>query len=886
MTANRRRHLWMILLSSLALALVLSIAVACGGGDDDDDNDDNDNAATSDDDSAGDDDDDSENDDIKKDPTVSDEATMRPGPTEDGRYILNNGRALSPVGERVTVERYPISIAKHPTLDYIYTATARTPNLITIDSQTMHIVNSRSLPRHFGGLVVNSAGDKLWVALGSNEKILEYLLVAGIPQGSPTEISAFGYPTNLALSADETKLYVTLAFGKRVKIIDLDSGLEVGEMSTGIYPYDIALSPETNRAITANWGTWSASVFNLKTGKLIDDVPVGKNPESVVLSPDGKSAYVVCGDTDDVHEVDLKTAEVTRVIPLYDDLETDGLGAMPTGATLSADEKYLLVASAGYNCIFVVDLAAGEVVGKIPTEWYPEDLVVDGDDIYVITAKGIGAGASGKNAQLDEAFPKEGGALRGSVESIVFPNAQTLADYTEMVDENNLRPSTFYDLEEDFDSPIPKERGKPSEQIKHVVVILKENKTYDQVMGDYEGAEGDESLTVFGEPYTPNLHALSAEFSFCDNYYVEARESDMGHAWATSVMANNYIEKNWVAEGWTLLTGVEPGAIPASGTVFGKMLENDISFRVYGEVVGTISDIGRLAPYMDLNYGFYNQAVSDRLKAMEVIREWEAGIFPQFMYISIPNDHTFGSDPGKPTPQYMVADNDAGMGMLVDWIINSEYWPETAIFILEDDPQSGVDHIDVFRSPFNVVSPYAKRGHISNVQYSMAGMWMTIELILGMPPMTNYDRYTAPMYDLFQTQQILDTDYEAIPSNVPYAINGADLPFAEYSAKQDWSTPDQVERISEVIWAIMKPGVPFPYEYAAAPSWVEEEEAEEEDEAVEYKELMEAYTEFALESGRLDPDFSLLAKKDLHWTDEVAKQAERKYGYKVKGRKK
>ena len=800
----------------------------------------------------------------KVEPVPSAEAYLMPGAIGDGRYILPSGRIISPVGEHVTLDRFPMTVIGHPTLDYIYTIYGvANPELTTIDTSEMTIVDTLQLGSHFGGMAINAAGDTLWVGGGNDDVIYELTLTDGMPTLSRS-IPAPGYPTDVKLSADEQYLTASFAFGKKVSVFELASGEEQIIMNAGVYAYNVAVAENTDRVICTNWGTWTVSIFRWSDGALLADLEVGKNPEGVVILPDGETAYVACSDTDEVVEIDLIDLVVNRSIPLYEDTETMGLGAIATELDLAPDGQTLYVTASGFNSVDVIDTTAGQVIGRIPTEWYPTDVLVRGDDLVVLTGNGISVGDD--YPTTGDRTTGKGGTYYGSAEVIPIPDAATLTDYTEMVIANNERTSLFYEAGVQFDSPIPSQLGTPSDEIKHIVFILKENKTFDQVLADMPGANGDEGLLVFGDYYTPNLHALAAEFTFSDNYYSESHDSDLGHSWATGVMANDYVEKLFRGDGWLLMTGVEPAAVPASKTVFHKMIEDGISFRVYGEIVGTMSDLNLFAPYMNFNYGFYTHAISDERRAAECIREWEAGIFPQFMFIMLPDDHTEGNTPGAPTVEYFVANNDSGMGMLVDWIVNSEHWPETAIFITQDDPQSGVDHVDPHRTPLVVISPYAKRGHISGVHHSMASLWLTFELLLGMDQVTNYDRFTAPLYDFFTTEQNLTVNYNHIPSNVPYEENPDDLPFAKYCQSENWDVPDQVERISEVIWAKMKPGVPYPWRYALSPEEREDEE-EEEAEGQDYRQRMRAYIEYGKKHGLVDPRLDLM-KHGLHKSTE------------------
>jgi DNA-binding beta-propeller fold protein YncE len=779
------------------------------------------------------------------DPVPTADAFLPAGPAGDDRYVLPSGRMITRTGERVTIRPFPTSIVAGGD-GRLFVTTARDAAILTIDADTLAVLDETEMNRHFSGLAINAAGTVLYVGGGTRDVVRQYDVTGPSPVLA-REIPAAGYPLGLALSADEATLYVTLATGKRVAAIDLASGTEVRSYNTGYYPHTVAVSEALGRLITSNWGTTTVSIFETATGDLLADVAVGKGPEGLVVSDDGLTAYVACSDADEIDVIDLAGPSLAGAIPVHAAADS-AVGAAPSYVALGPGGR-LYAVSSGFNAIDVIDPEAREVLGRVPTDWYPTAVLPTADALYVAAAKGTGS----KPGSVGEPLEYE-----GTFAAIPMPDDERLAEYTAQVEENNTRTARFFG-DEEFDSPVPRERGEKSKQIRHVVLILKENKTYDQVLGDVEGTNADPSLLLFGERITPNLHALSRGFAMGDNYYAESHESDQGHMWAAAGICNDYVEKVDAMDGWTVLTGVETGAIPRDGFAFTRMLDWGVSFRIYGEVTGALQDIGRLAPYIDFDYGFYSQNVSDRRKAREVIREWEHGIFPRFIYISLPNDHTFGTSPGSPTMDYMVADNDAALGMLVEWISRSRYWPETAVFIIEDDPQSGLDHVDAHRSPLAVVSPWARRGQVSRVHYSMSSVWATMGRILGIPALSDYDRFAAPMYDLF-TMTPDYAPYTAIPSNVPFQVNPEDLPLADYCARQDWTVPDQVERISEVAWAYMRPGEPFPVgRFAPRP---EEDEDEERAEGMRYRNLMEAYLEYGKKHGLIGPNS--LVGKNLH----------------------
>lgn len=753
-------------------------------------------------------------------PEPGEHAYLRSGPIGDGRFVLPNGRAISPAGETIAVSRFPIDVALSPDGATVAVPSIQRASLALIDTETLSVAQTVPLPYTFTGALFSAAGDKLWVSGGGAQVVYEFDRVGG-EAVLFREIEVLGYPAGLALSPNEGILYVCCNLGHSLCALDLLSGIETARVGTRMYPYDVQVLPDGTKAYVSNWGAGSVSVVDLarhggprETGL----IPVGKNPEGMALSPDGARLYVTNSDTDDLSVIDTAADAVVATYVLHDEA-IDVMGASPGAVAVSSDGVRLYVACSGYNCVDILDAADGSLLGRIPTGWYPSDLALDepGGMLYVANGKGLGSGAAG-------------GAWDGSVSAIPLPTPEELAAYTAEVEANNNWSAGFYSVPKQAGSPIPTEWGEPSEQIRHVIFVLKENKTYDQVLGDLAGTEADPAHLVFGEAVTPNIHALAREFVICDNFYVEGDSSIIGHFWSTCAIANDFAEKTWIAGARMPLSTFEEAAKSPAGTIFHNCLDHGVEFRDYGQFIGVADDLVRFAPYIDLKYGFWNMRTSDEDKVDEFIREVEAGLFPPFVYMILPNDHTYGSSSGAPTPRWLVADNDAGLGKLVDYLSHSPYWADTAIFVTQDDPQSGSDHIDPHRTVGMVISPWAKRDHTSSVLYTMSSMWMTIELILGLPPMTKYDAHTAPMYDCFASTPDL-TPYEQIPNPIPYEENPKGLPFQDYCDRADWAMPDQVSRLGEVLWSVMRPGEPFPYLYSVDDPAEEAEESREAKEA-------------------------------------------------------
>ena len=772
----------------------------------------------------------------KSEPSPIADAYLGTGPDGTGGIIIPSGRRISPASNIIkdtglTTASMPVGCVISPDGMYAFVLSLRDDEVFSVNLNSW-TVESSDHAKIYDGIAINAAGTKLWVSGGGQQQVYEYDLSGG-QMVLHREIKVSGYPIGLVLSPDEQTLYVASSYGHRLAIIDLSSGNEIRSGICQVYPYDVVVNSNDTRAYVSNWGSESVSVINTTNGTNIENISVGKNPEGLAFSADESKLYVANSDSDTISVIDTATNTVSADIGLLDSEKS--IGAMPTDLLLDGDTLY--AACSGYNSIAVIDTITDTLKGHIPTGWYPTAVCKNpvADEIFVTNAKGIGW------------LPEKSVYQPGSVtkfDSDITPTE--LSDYTDEVISNNERPVTFYEGQS-FESPIPTVPGTPSEQIKHVIFVMKENKTYDSIFGDLSTGNGDPSLAVFGEHYTPNAHSLATSFTNCDNFYSESELSLQGHMWGTATICNDYVEKSWASGNREPLSGVEPAAIPKAGSIFMHLYNQGIPFRSYGQVVGTVTELDKLAPYVSLKYGFYSMGVADTVKMAEVIRDMEAGIFPPFVYISLPNDHTDGTKEGSPTMQWYVGDNDAALGMLVDYVSHSEYWKDTAIFVTQDDPQSVADHVDAHRTIGLVISPWAKKGYLSSVMYSMNSMWTTIELILGVPPLTNYDKFSAPMYDCF-TMTPDYTPYAALPNNIPFEYNTKGMPFQAYCEQEVWDAPDQVERMGEVVWAIMKPGEKFPAQYSVDPIF-KEDPAEEAEEAKEYRELVRIWTEYAHKKG-------------------------------------
>lgn len=771
------------------------------------------------------------------DPVINPEALLRPGDIGGGEFVLSNGRRVTPAGTYVQTASFPMDVAVSPDGETAVVVSAKRKRLTIIDVESASITQEFALPGGFSGAVFNAAGDRFWVSGGSAHVVLEYSLSAGVAAEN-ARISVSNMPSGMTLSSDESRLYVACYLGKRVAVINTATGEEIDSIPAHLFSYDVRLSNDGQTAFVSNHGPGTVTAHDLTDdGREIAEMTVGTNPEMMALSPDGARLYVANSDSDDVSVIDTEALEVIDTFELSSS-PAEPLGASPVAVEVTQDGSRLYVTSSTYNSIDVLDAENGDMLGRIPAGWYPTNAVLDEAHGRLFFTNGKGRGSAGRGLY---------DGSQGGLSIADIPDDTDLLNYWDQVEDNVTWSTRFFDLT-GAESPIPFDVGTPSEQIKHVVYVLRENKTFDQVFGTMVGVEADPDLANFDESLIPNAFALARAFSVSDNTYTEGDTSVLGHLWATYGNVNDHAEKAYSAGGIYPLPDVDPNTRPQSPTIFDLLLDNGVPFRSYGQIVGLAHNIEKFAPYMDFKYGFWNMGVSDEVKVDEIIREVEAGIFEPFTYISLPNDHTYGSKTGAPTVDYLMGDNDAALGKLVEYYSHRPEWESTVIFVIEDDPQSGTDHIDPHRTPTLVIGPHVRHGYISQVLYSMPSLWATITRILGVPPMNQYDAYSSPMFDMFTMTPDL-TSYTGIPNPTPFQLGAKGLPMQAYCDEADWSTPDAVERLGEVIWALKKPGVPWPYDYAMSHEEEEDEEEEDEREVAAYHEAMDAILSYASSHG-------------------------------------
>ncbi len=635
--------------------------------------------------------------------------------------------------------------------------------------------------------------------------------------------------------------------------VDAATDRVLARVRLGNRPFQLALAPGDSTLAVANWGDQSVSLLSAATLKETARVPVGVHPTDLTYAADGR-LFVANAESNSVSVIRAGLVVETVITSLH---PNDPVGSTPNGLAVSADSR-LYVANADNNDIAVIDIhepGHSRVLGFIPTGWDPTALALtpDGGHLVVGLAKGIDSRPNWPARDQKHAwkgmsnvpFDFTGNALTGYAEVIAIPDAEQLAAFTHQV-EGNL-PVSDHEI-----TATERETALAAfHDIKHVVFIIRENRTYDQVLGDDPRGDGDKELAYLGQSMTPNAHALAQQTPLLDRYFVEGVISQDGHQWANSAYSTAYNER--ATASWrgfpgshdTLTSAANGNGHPEGprGFAIAVYPNPDNEQRLVRSPAGYLWQLVGRAGLSYYNYGEFGVKVAgaspvytDQLDIdRHTSRDWKylfeksdaergaifardlkaaerSGQWSNFIVISMPWDHTVGLMPGLPTPEAMVADNDLGLGRIVEALSHSSFWASSAIFVTEDDAADGPDHFDAHRSVGFVISPYVKAGFVDHTPYTMTSMVRTMEVILGLPPMTQHDRDATPMYRLFQAKPMLWT-YTTRPETVDLnALNPKTGPLAEASAKLDFSGVDRADPrvMNEILWAAFRPGVPMP----------------------------------------------------------------------------
>lgn len=757
-------------------------------------------------------------------------------------YRLPNGWGLSPAGRSLPLGDLPLNIAVSRSKKMM----AVTNNGQSVQSiQLIDPVNEKQLdavviPKSWYGLTFSPDEKYLYASGGNDNRILKYsitgkklVLVDSIVLGKkwPEKIS----PAGIELDASGRVLFVVTKEDNALYVVDLITKKTSFKLSLGEPAYSCLLSADKKDLYISLWGGKKVLLYNLMSRTIRDSIDVGENPNELLLSKNGKILFVTNAGDNSVSVIDITKRKVVEVLnaALFPDAPT---GSASNGLALSEDQQTLFVANADNNSLAVFDVSKpgfSQSKGFIPTGWYPTNVKVIGKKIFVSNGKGF---TSLPNAKGPDPTKKDqevnyqqgdyraqqsrieyiGGLFKGTLSIIDMPSDEKLAEYSRSVYAN-----TPYTKERETTSngeagnPIPMKVGDPS-PIRYVFYVIKENRTYDQVLGDMPGGNGDTSLVLFGKNITPNQHKLAGEFVLLDNFYVDGEVSADGHNWSTAANANDYLEKTWPTSyggrgGSYDAEGNREVSNPDRGFIWDYCKRAGVSFRTYGEFADDYkANYKTLENHFCPYYTSWDESVRDTTRFYQWKREFDSllavNAVPRFNSLRFINDHTEGQRLGRPTPFAHVADNDLAVGLFVEYLSKSPIWKETAVFIVEDDAQNGPDHVDAHRTTAYVAGGFVKRKFIDHTMYSTSSMLRTIELILGLPPMSQYDAAAEPMWRCFSTSPDL-TPFTSVPALVDLnEKNKKNTPGARLSETFDLSKEDAIPDLvfSEVIWKAVK----------------------------------------------------------------------------------
>jgi len=782
------------------------------------------------------------------DATANTPPAVRPGPLGGGVTQLPNGWRIAPAGRHLDAGDLPLAMALHPDghLLVVTNNGYSRPSLRVVDLDHWQVTQKLPLDHAWLGLVWHPDGRRLFSSGAADNTIREVewrdgRLVPGRsfrlgpPQKTVNEtIMNPGFVAGLALSPDARVLYAAEVYGEAVAAVDVETGELLARTPLPAEGYSTAVAPDGSAVYATVWGGARVAVFEPRTLKPVGEIAVGEHPNAMAFSKDGRRLFVACAHTNAVWVVDLASRRPTERIGIALTPKAPP-GSTPNALAVSPDGSTLLVANADNNTVAVVDITRpgdSRFLGFVPTGWYPTDVGFDltGGRVLVLSGKGLAPAANPRGPQpvapsADAQYI--GGLLNGALSILPRPDEKALTGMTTLV----RQISAYQDGQAAAPAgrpegcPVPGRVGAPS-PIKHVFYVIRENRSYDQVLGDLPQGNGDPNLTLFGEEVTPNAHALAREFVLFDNFYVDAEVSMDGHSYSTAAYASDAIEKTWPTNyagrgGLYLGEGShkernEYGnlAAPSAGYLWDFAARAGVSVRSYGEfarwekekggaVVATVPGLkGKVHPA----YPPFDLSIPDNRRLdvwLEELHRFEKeGGLPQLSIVRLGNDHTEATRPGALTPRAMVAENDLALGRLVEAISHSRFWPESAILVLEDDAQNGPDHVDAHRSVLLVASPWARRQALDSGLYSTASVLRTIELILGLPPMSQYDAAARPLFTAFAPQPAA-TAFRAREARVPLdERNREDAPGAEASLRMDLREADRAPELelNEVIW--------------------------------------------------------------------------------------
>jgi DNA-binding beta-propeller fold protein YncE len=813
-----------------------------------------------------------------------------PGQRPGGAVRLPNQWWLRPVGKQIVLGDFPVNIALHPLGKFaaVLHCGHGQNEIITVDFAAEKVISHVAVDEAFYGLVFSKDGKELFCSGAGDEVVHAFTVDNGYLSGHRElrlrDEKLRGIPSGLALSSDGAQLWAVNVWGQSITQTDTRSGMRLHEIhlstnqpaprtnivaapdeasitkraeailddtkSDDPFPYACLLDERRNRLYISLWAQAAIVVLDTNTREKVARWDVEEHPNEMLLSKSGRHLFVANANRNSVSVVDTESGKTIETL-LAELHPGSPPGSTPNSLALTADEKLLFVANANINTVAVFDvstLGKSRSLGFIPVGWYPTSVRIsaDGKHLLVANGKGLISKANRYGPQPGNDAPASlreyiGGLFRGTLSVIALQSGDKLEGQLKRWTAQAYRclPEPLSSItNREPNNPVPLRAGDTT-PVKYCIYIIKENRTYDQVLGDMPEGNGDPTLCLFPERITPNHRKLAREFVLLDNFYVESEVSADGHEWTMGAYATDFVEKTWpFSYGHNKhkkypypAEGNFPIATPAGGYLWDRAREAGVSYRSYGEFVNngkttndpSTSRVKALQGHFDPWFRGFDMDYPDVLRAKRYISELQRyereGEMPRLQILRLPNDHTSGTATNKLTPIACVGDNDLAFGMVVEAITRSKFWPQTAIFVVEDDAQNGPDHVDAHRTIAYAISPYVKRGSVDSTMYSTSSMLRTMELILGLKPMSQFDATAMPMFNSFHGKADI-RPYKALPVTVdleernPKTAWGADL-----SNKMDFTKEDAADDIllNEVIWrSVRGPNSPMPAPTRAA----------------------------------------------------------------------
>ncbi|MGE5431376.1 MAG: alkaline phosphatase family protein [Syntrophomonadaceae bacterium] len=805
------------------------------------------------------------------------------------------GQIVRPAGETLSFSSRPVDLILSPDGAIVFIKTHT--SLVIADAEKWKVIQDLPYGKDeyasMHGIAVSGDGKTVYLTNSGND-----ILEAKKDNNSrwtwkrritlKSKDNDYCYPCGIALSKDGIHAYVAISRNNSVGIVDLKDGILTLEIAAGAAPYDVVLSPDGNCLYVSNWGgrlakdgehtmlssgtpivvdereipvSGTVMKIDLKTSSVTSETATGLHPSDMVLSRDGSVLYTANANSDNVSIIETKDMHVSETVNVRPEKSLP-FGSITNALSISKDGLTLYAANGGNNAIAVISLdkknnGSSRVTGFIPAGWFPSAVAVNGKNIFIANTKGDGL-KSTNTTDKNKFFVKR---HRGTANKVNVPSAEMLVSYTKQVKKDALIPQVLKAFEKKGKpgvkpAPVPKNPGDPS-VFNHVIYVIKENRTYDQLLGDLTQANSDPGLCIYGRNVTPNHHALAEQFALLDNYYCNGVVSSEGHQWATQGITTDYQEKSW--GGWTRSYdfGSDPLVFAPTNFIWDNVLLSGLTFRNYGEfdfpsiepdsvnwkdIYNDFKDhtnkirfrqnvpMKDLLPYTCTEFPGWELRIPDALRIEAFLKEFadyeKKGDLPNFIIVYLPQDHTSGKQDNTPTPRAHLADNDLALGKLVESVSNSRYWKNTCIFVNEDDPQDGFDHVDGHRSICLVVSPYTKHGKVVSSFYNQCSVLHTIANIFGMPPMNQMDALAPTMEDCFTTKPDF-TPYKALASNIAIdemntsssLLIGEELKASHMSNMMDFSEPDRIndDSMNRILWHDAKGyNIPYPEGFAGA----------------------------------------------------------------------